>query len=265
MMDVWAGNPVQVGRKALVIGGGNVAVDVARTLRRLGAEQVTMACVESRAEIPASEEEIAAAAEEGIRLMPSWGPKSVLKKDGRVAGLELMRVPRVFDEKRRFNPKYDPAHVKVVTADMVVLTIGQAGDTSWTLGSAVKLDRRGRILADRELHTTSEPGVFLAGEVLNGPGSAIQAIADGRRAAAIVDGFLRTGLLKNPPAEDRAVVGEFPKAACDKLHRLDRVPMRQVPGPERLAGFQEHELGYDERAALREAGALPELRCRAGH
>lgn len=262
MMDVWAGNPVSVGRKALVIGGGNVAADVARTLRRLGAEQVTMACVESRAELPASEEEIAAALEEGIHLMPSWAPKRVLKRDGRVAGLELMCVTRVFDDKGRFSPQYDPAHVKAVAADMVVLTIGQAGDTSWTVGSAVKLDRRGRILADRELHTTSEPRVFLAGEVLNGPGSAIQAIADGRRAAAIVDEFLRTGLLKTPPPEDRAVVGEFPKAACDKLHRLDRMPMRQVPGPERVGGFQEHDLGYDQAAALREAARC--LNCGAG-
>ena len=262
MMDVWAGNPVPVGRKALVIGGGNVAVDVARTLRRLGAEQVTMACIESHAEIPASEEEIAAATEEGIHLMPSWAPKRVLKRDGRVAGLELMRVTRVFDDKKRFSPQYDPAHVKAVAADMVVLTIGQAGDTSWTLGSAVKLDRRGRIVADRDLHSTSEPRVFLAGEVLNGPGSAIQAIADGRRAAAIVDQFLRTGLLKSPPPEDRAVVGEFPKEAHDKLHRLDRMPMRQVSGPERLAGFQEHELGYDEAAALTEAGRC--LNCGAG-
>ena len=262
MMDVWAGNPVPVGRKALVIGGGNVAVDVARTLRRLGADQVTMACMESRAEIPASEEEVAAAAEEGIRLMPSWAPKRVLKRDGRVAGLELMRVTRVFDDKERFSPQYDPAHVKAVAADMVVLTIGQAGDTSWALGSAVKLDRRGRILADRELHTTSEPRVFLAGEVLNGPGSAIQAIADGRRAAAIVDQFLWTGVLKSPPPEDRAVVGEFPEAARDNLHRLDRVPMRQVPGPERLKGFQEHDLGYDEAAALREAARC--LNCGAG-
>jgi NADPH-dependent glutamate synthase beta subunit-like oxidoreductase len=262
MMDVWAGNPVEVGRKALVIGGGNVAADVARTLRRLGAQEVTMACVESRAEMPATEEEISGAVEEGVRLMPSWGPKRVLKKDGRVAGFEMMRVLSVFDEQKRFNPKYDPAHVKVVTADMIVLTIGQAGDTSWTRGSGVKLDRRGRVAADREMGTTSEPGVFLAGEVLRGPGSAIEAIADGHRAAALADQFLRTGAVKAAPAEVLPVVGEFPKAAQDQLRRMDRVPAPLLPRAERMQGFHEHELGYDEAAALQEAGRC--LNCGAG-
>jgi len=262
MMDVWAGKQVQVGRQALVIGGGNVAVDVARTLRRLGAEEVTMACVESRAEVPAAEEEIRAAAEEGIRLMPSWGPKRVLKRDGHVAGLELMRVISVFDEKGRFNPQYDLTHVKVVTADMVVLTIGQAGDTSWTRGSDVALNRRGRVVADRELHATSQPDVFLAGEVLHGPGNAIEAIADGHRVAAIVDQFLRTGEVKRIPPAERLLVGDFPAAVHENVRRLERVPVRQVPIEQRLEGFQEHDLGYDETAALKEAARC--LNCGAG-
>ena len=262
MMDVWAGVPVQVGHRALVIGGGNVAADVARTLRRLGAEEVTMACVESRAEMPATEEEISAATEEGIRLMPSWGPKRVLKRDGHVAGLELMRVTSVFDEQGRFNPQYDFAHLKVVTADMIVLTIGQAGDTSWTRGAGMALDRRGRLITDRDAHTTSESGVFLAGEVLHGPGSAIEAIADGHRVAAIADQFIRTGNVVPASKEAERVVGDFPEAVQKDLCRLERTPMRQRPAAKRLEGFQEHELGYNEAAALREAARC--LNCGAG-
>ena len=262
MMDVWAGKEVQVGQRALVIGGGNVAVDVARTLRRLGAEEVAMACVESSAEIPATEEEIAAASEEGIRVMPSWGPKRVLKRDGRVAGLEMMRVTSVFDANGRFNPQYDFTHLKVVTADMIVLTIGQAGDTSWTRGSGAALDRRGRVVADRNLHTTSERGVFLAGEVLHGPGNAVEAIADGHRVAAIVDQFVRTGQVKALPSATQPVVADFPESVRENLCRLDRVPMPQTPVATRLKGFDEHDLGYDEAAALREAARC--LNCGAG-
>jgi ferredoxin len=104
--------------------------------------------------------------------------------------------------------------------------------------------------------------VFLAGEVLRGPGSAIQAIADGHRAAALADQFLRTGAAKAAPAEVLPVVGEFPKAAQDQLRRMDRVPAPLLPREERLRGFHEHELGYDEAAALQEAGRC--LNCGAG-
>jgi NADPH-dependent glutamate synthase beta subunit-like oxidoreductase len=262
MMDVWLGRPVKVGRKALVVGGGNVAVDVARTIRRLGAEEVTIACVESLSEIPATEEEIAAAHEEGIRLMTSWGPKRILKGDGHVAGMELMRVTSVFDEKGRFDPHYDLAQLKVVTTDMIVLAIGQAGDTRWTRGSEVKLDRRGRLVADRTLHTTSEPGVFLAGEVLHGPGNVIDAIADGHRVASIAEQFIRTGETKPAPDETYRVVGEFPEAVRADLKSLERVPPRQLPVGERLKGFEEHELGYAQAAALREAARC--LNCGSG-
>ncbi len=262
MMDVWAGKPVQVGQRALVIGGGNVAVDVARTVRRLGAEEVTMACVESREEMPGTEEEITVAVEEGVRLMPSWAPKRVLKKDGHVAGLEMMRVTSVFDDKGRFRPQYDLTHLKVVTADMIVLTIGQAGDTSWTRGSGIALDRRGGIAADRDLHTTSEPGVFLTGEVLRGPGNAIEAIADGHRVAAVVDEYIRTGQVKAPQDEAEPVVGDFPESAGQSIRRFDRVPITQIPTSKALEGFDEHELGYNEAAALKEASRC--LNCGAG-
>lgn len=262
MMDVWSGKPVDVGRRVLVIGGGNVASDVARTLRRLGADDVTMACVESREEMPATEEELGAAVEEGIRLMPSWAPKRVLKTDGHVAGLEMMRVTSVFDANGRFNPQYDLTHLKVVTADAIVLTIGQAGDTSWTRGSQVALDRRGRVVTDRELHTTSESGVFLAGEALRGPGNVVEAMADGHRVASVVEAFLTTGEPRAPERESPELVGEFPQTVLENLRRLDRVPMPRTPSSERLRGFREHELGYDEASALREAARC--LNCGAG-
>jgi NADPH-dependent glutamate synthase beta subunit-like oxidoreductase len=262
MMDVWAGKPVRVGQRALVIGGGNVAADVARTLRRLGAEEVIMACVESREEMPAAEEEIVAAVEEGIRLMPSWAPKRVLKSDQHVAGLEMMRVTSVFDEQGRFNPQYDFNHLRVVTADMIVLTIGQAGDTSWTQDSEVALDRRGRVVADRKRHTTSEPGVFLAGEANRGPGNVVEAIAEGHEVAAIVDEYLRTGRARIRMSEEPPIVADFPSEVRENVLQIERVPMRQISSSERLAGFKEHDLGYDEASALKEAARC--LNCGAG-
>ncbi len=108
MTDVWLGNKVDLGERVAVIGGGNVAVDVARTARRLGAEKVCLICVESREEMPAEPHELELAQAEGIEIVPSSALKRVVNRDGRIAMVELMSVVAVFDQEGRFNPEYDP-------------------------------------------------------------------------------------------------------------------------------------------------------------
>jgi len=255
MTDVWLGNRVDLGRRVAVIGGGNVAADVARTARRLGADHVTMICLESWDEIPAEPEEIALAQGEGIHILPRQALKRVLNRDGQIAAIELMSVLSVFDEAGRFRPTYDPSRIRTLNVDMVILSIGQAPDRSWARGTSVQTDARGRIVVDRETHLTSHPRVFLAGESLRGPGSAIGAVADGHRVAEVVARFLGSGEVAKPDSPLVAPLDPFPEDVLAKLRRM--TPVDTEPEP-----FAPSEPSLDEASARREAGRC--LGCLAG-
>jgi len=255
MADIWLGNKVDVGRRVAVIGGGNVAVDVARTARRLGADYVAMICLESRAEMPADPIEASLAEAEGIHILPSLALKRVFNHEGQIAAIELMAVPSVFDATGRFAPTYDPARIRTLKVDMVILSIGQAPDRSWAAGSGIRPNERGRIVADRDTHITSNPRVFLAGEALRGPGSAIQAVADGHHVADVVARFLATGQVTKPPADQAVPLPNFPPDVAAKLRKLHPVATEAEP-------FASSEPSLDEAAACREAGRC--LGCLSG-
>ncbi len=133
LIDVQVGGSAQpsVGERVLVIGGGSVAVDVALTARRLGATEVTMACLESLETMPAIPEDVEQALEEGITILPSWGPQRVVEQDGKLTGMELVRCTSVFDKDGRFAPTFDPAVKTMVEADQILVAIGQAADLSY--------------------------------------------------------------------------------------------------------------------------------------
>ncbi|MBI4679141.1 MAG: FAD binding domain-containing protein [Elusimicrobia bacterium] len=225
LRDVRLGRPVSVGRRVLVIGGGNVALDVAVTARRLGAAQVSAACLESRDTMPAFPDDIERALAEGIELMPSWGPRKVLESKGSVAGMELVRCTSVFDQDGRFSPKFDPAVTQALEADQVLLAIGQTADLSH-VGRKVKT-ARGLIVADPETGATSQAGVFAGGDAVSGPASVIEAIAAGRRAASAIDRYLGGG---RKPASQARDGGGFPFVAVNSqaLRKLARV---RAPAP----------------------------------
>jgi NADPH-dependent glutamate synthase beta subunit-like oxidoreductase len=189
LVEVQRGRRAAPGKQVLVIGGGSVAVDVAITARRLGAERVTMACLEARDEMPAFAEDLELALEESIALLPSWGPHRVLADGGRLTGLELRRCTSVFDAEGRFRPQFDPGETMTVTADCVMLAIGQGTDLA--LGDRALETARGLIVADEESGATSVPGVHAGGDAATGPATVIAAIAAGRRAAAALDAALR--------------------------------------------------------------------------
>ena len=255
MTDVWLGNRVDLGRRVAVIGGGNVAADVARTARRLGAEYVALICLESREEMPAEPEEVALAEAEGIHVLPRQALRRVMNHDGRIAAVELMAVLSVFDEAGRFRPTYDPARIRTLGVDMVILSIGQAPDRSWATGAAIRTDHRGRIVADRDTHQASHPRVFLAGEALRGPGSAIQAVADGHRVAEVVTGFLETGTAAKPEADSAVPLEPYPAETVGLLRKMATV----APEPE---PFAPAEPLLEESAAWREGSRC--LGCLAG-
>jgi NADPH-dependent glutamate synthase beta subunit-like oxidoreductase/coenzyme F420-reducing hydrogenase delta subunit len=249
-----AGEPVPLGERVVVIGGGNVAVDVARCVRRLGATDVTMACLESREQMPAWEWELEEALEEGVKLAPSWGPMEVLVGNGAVAGIELKRCVRVFDDSGRFSPAFDEGDTRSIPADAIVLAIGQRGDLTCLSGSSIRVAPGERLEYDAESMTTSERSVFGCGEVVTGPGAAAEAVADGHRAARAIEHFLDTGeLLRQPRAVELPVIGDLPEETIERIKERARVEVGRAPGEARVGDFSEIERGFTEAEARAEA------------
>ena len=181
-----------VSGKAVVVGGGNVAIDVARTAHRCGADSVSMFCLEPREKMPASEEEIAEAMEEGVSLNCGWGPKEILTENGKVTGIVFKRCVSVWDENGRFNPTYDEADTKTVPCDRVFLSIGQSIQWGSLLeGTKVELGRGNGAKADSLTYQTAEADIFVGGDVYTGPKFAIDAIAAGREGAISIHRFVR--------------------------------------------------------------------------
>jgi len=180
----------KLGKRVVVIGGGNVAMDGARTALRLGAEVVQMACLESREEMPAHEWEIREALTEGVALNVSWGPKEILGDRKKVTGVKFVRCVSVFDENGRFNPSFDETVTKVLEGDTVILAIGQAPDLSFLREKTDVLGGRA-IAVDPMTMETSLPGVFAGGDAVSGPATVIEAVAAGKIAAASIDRYLR--------------------------------------------------------------------------
>ena len=168
----------------VVVGGGNVAIDAARISSRCVDAKISMFCLEQRENMPASKEEIAEALEEGIELNCGWGPKEVLEEDGKVAGVVFKKCIRVLDEQGRFSPEYDEEQTVTVPCKHVIFSVGQAIEWGNMLDN-LDLKRRpnGGALADKLTYQTSEPDIFVGGDVYTGPRFAIDAIAAGREGA----------------------------------------------------------------------------------
>lgn len=178
--------------RTVVVGGGNVAIDVARTASRCGASDVSMFCLEGRNIMPASEEEIAEAQEEGITLNCGWGPKEILTENGKVKGIVFKKCLSVFDENKRFAPKFDENVTMTVPCERVFLSIGQSIVWGNLLdGSKVELVRGNGAVADKVTYQTAEPDIFVGGDVYTGPKFAIDAIAAGKEGAISIHRFVQ--------------------------------------------------------------------------
>jgi len=176
----------------IVIGGGNVAVDAARVSTRCTAGRVSMFCLESRDEMPASREEILEASEENIAINNGWGPKEILTENGRAVGVVFRKCVRVFDENHRFAPVYDEEDVMTVPCSDVIFSVGQGvfwGDL--LKESKVALRSNSGVLADRLTFQTAEPDIFVGGDVFTGPKFAIDAIAAGREGAVSLHRYVQ--------------------------------------------------------------------------
>ena len=252
LWDVANGSPPTLGDRVMVIGGGNVAIDVARAAKRLGPSQVIMACLESREEMPAWKWEIEEAEEEGISIMNSWGPKAILEQNGKTTGIGFKRCTRVFDENKRFNPQYDESVTTSLDVDSVILTIGQKANLDFLKETTVGVDR-GRLICDRESCTATERGVFVSGEVMTGPGSAIQAVATGHDVARAIHHYLETGETLKLPQESIETIGELPAQTAARARKFDHIDVRLTDASQRIKDFSPIEPGYTEAQALSEA------------
>lgn len=205
------GKEVSLGGNVLVIGGGNVAIDVARSATRVGANSVALYCLENREQMPALEEEIAEAESEGIVIRNSFGPKELIVEDGKIKGVVFKKCISVLDEHGRFNPVYQEEETITIYADTVLLSIGQSIEWGDLLShSKVVLHPNRTIQADPITYQTAEPDVFAGGDAYTGPKFAIDAIAAGKQAAISIHRYVQPG--------QSLVIGRDPR----EYHSLDR-------------------------------------------
>jgi formate dehydrogenase beta subunit len=280
-----------IGKRVVVIGGGNVAMDVARSAARellkqhrpedtvpseenisavathemmdislsalrLGAREVSIVCLEHRKEMPAALEEIEEAEVEGIIMRDGRGPKRILGHAGKVVGLETLRTRFVFDASGRFNPTFDEHSESTIDCDTVILAIGQAPRLDFlTPADGVETTARGLIAADKNTLMTSAPGVFAGGDCVFGPRLIIDSVGDGKRIARGVDRYL-TGRERPEPEIEIEVLSRH--QMFSEFMNISRQPVPMLP-LDRRTGVTEVEVGYDEAGAVAEARRC--LRC----
>ncbi|MCC6473290.1 MAG: FAD-dependent oxidoreductase [Burkholderiales bacterium] len=250
LREVNADQPVSAsGKKVVVIGGGNVAMDAALTVNRLGAASVRMVCLETRETMPAYAEEKQQALDEGVVIDPSWGPKRIAGRDGKVAGMELVRCLRVSDGAGRFAPAFDDKETKFVEADLVILAIGQEADLAF-LPHDVHVTESRTIRVDALTLQTSRPGVFAGGDIVSGSASVVEAIGAGKKAAVSIDRHLKSQDIR----ADRDLRPQ--RVLKPPRERIPHIPRRAAPWlpvGERSGNFAEVKCGYSDDAARLEA------------
>ena len=245
-------NQPRVGEHVVVIGGGNVAIDVARTALRLGAKHVEMVSLEKRDELPAYQEEIAATLAEGITINNGWGPNRIIG-DGSVKGIELKQCTRVFDENGRFSPAYNQNNLKNINADQIIVAIGQAIDGELLAHVCVDIER-GCFKTDPVTLETSVKGIFAGGDNASGPTSVIQAVAAGKRAVESMERHLQGKDLRVDRFDEMLKpVPEELLPSTTHTEKKERAKATELPAELRTGNFNEIESGFSEDDALAEA------------
>jgi NADH-quinone oxidoreductase subunit F len=262
LTQVRTGKKVPLSGKTAVIGGGNVAIDVARTALRTGAHEVQVYCLEPRDEMPAWEKDVEEAIDEGIIINPDLSPGKITHEEGRVTGVEFSRCVSVFDDEGSFNPTCDLDDTQFVDADNVIISIGQAADMSF-LDADSKLERElwGTLVVDTNTLATNVPGIFAGGDFTTGPTFVIRAIASGRRAAIAIDKYLGGDKSRVYIPDEKSTRHTATKLALEEESTEDkpRVEVEFEDAEDRIKDFREVEKGLSKEEAYREA--IRCLRC----
>ncbi len=252
LKDVNLGNRVEIGEKILVLGGGNVAFDCARAARRLGSVSVSLACLESREEMPATDDEIRQGEEEGISIYPARSFTGIITENGRITGVECSRVASLtFDEDKNPCVEIEDNSGHILEADTVIFAIGQCPDIPPDFGVDVKSNNL--IEIDSFTFSTGKEGVFAAGDAVNGTSSVIKAIASGRKAAIAADRYLEgNGIIDEKLADVREP--EKCIGFRDGFAFMKRSEEACIPPEERVRSFEKVLRDMDEKTADEESG-----------
>jgi len=272
LRDVALGKKVELGQRVIVIGGGNVAYDVARTVlrqeeydvsrtaaRMAGVREVNLACLESLEEMPADTVEILEGQEEGVVRHNSWGPKEILVREinGQkfVHGVRFVRCTRVYDENKRFAPQFDEGVTTEIAGDTVLLSVGQSADLSFLDAKRDGIQMRSpqQIVNDPATCATSAPGVFIVGDIAYGPRLMIHAIASGKQAARSIYRFLRGREIAPEEVQFHFPIEHYYREK--NYERRSRLHIPTLSAEERLKSPTTLvEIGYNEEQARAEAG-----------
>ena len=256
LRDAAMGKDVSIGKDVLVIGGGNVAIDVALTAKRKGAENVTLICLESRDEMPAWEQEIEEALEGDIRVVNSFGPKAFfIDKGNRVSGLEFKACTAVFDAEGRFSPQFNENECQPYFGDTIIIAIGQSAQLDFAEGQGIAVTPRGGLQVDPITLQTPTEWVFAGGDVFYGPKSVVEAVSCGKEAAESIHRFINGQDL----TEGREQIWEFEKPDISLEPKRTRTTVRCLDPEARECNFLEVSFGYSEKEAKQEADRC--LRC----
>jgi len=268
LKDVAYDRPVALGSRVVVIGGGNVAYDAARTTLRQSyvdisrtakrqekVETVYLACLESREEMPADDVEIIEGDEEGVIRKSGWGPTAIVRNDeGKVTGVEFQRCLRAFNDEGRFAPIFDANERMTLECDTVIVTIGQSIELPFIDADrdGIRLTERGMMEIDKTTLAASREGVFAAGDIVMGMGLMIDAIAFGKQAARSVHQYVTGEQASRRVTDEHHLLADFSREAG--FEGLDRVATPMRPVAERIKSQKlPAELGYDQAMAAREA------------
>jgi len=251
----------ELGDRVLVLGGGNVAIDCARTAIRLGKE-VHLACLESRTEMPAHDWEIEAAKQEGVHVYPGRSFERILgTEDGRVRGMELMEVSSFsFDDSGGLHVEKTANSNHEIHCDTVIFSVGQRAGLAFIPDDAgVGITNKSTIAINPNTLAATKAGVFASGDSVSGTAFVIESVESGHKVANSIMRYLRGEDLEPPPGPDLPVVELSDQEIQDRIARgeiihQDRVPLLELNLDDRVSCFAEVEIGYDEERARAEAG-----------
>lgn len=244
-------------KTVLVTGGGNVAMDVALTAKRMGAKNVRIACLETLGEMPASAEEIERVKEEGVEILAGWGLGKVVAEEARVLGMELKKCVSLRDESGRFSPKYDEKNTVFVEANCILMAVGQQVDLGFLDEKyRIQLTSRGLIDVLDETAMTSRPGVFASGDATTGPATVIRGIANGHKAARGMNAYLQ---IAGSEPTSRSYNGTV---NADRANEKKSAVLRELPIEERDL-VKEDNTSLTENEATKEAGRCLNCGCYA--